>query len=77
MGAPPCKGICDRFGTTGYLTGWFRKGYKRCKQCAICIRTDGQSCPCCGCRLRCKPTGAKYRRREVDRLMANGVGGRY
>lgn len=72
MGAPPCRGVCLRPEHGGTTTGWFRLGYKRCGQCSVYFRTESVLCPCCHNRLRSKPTGAKSRRREIDRLVEAG-----
>lgn len=39
-----------------------RPNYKRCKNCAVFIRTEAVYCPCCNFRLKTSPRNPKYRK---------------
>lgn len=46
-------------------------GCKRCNICEIFLKTDGNSCPCCGSKLRQNPRDTKYKQKL--RLIRNNT----
>lgn len=58
-----CNGICIKYRATGDIgLGRYIQGQKRCQMCAIFIKWDGNTCPCCGYRLRSNPRSLKGKR---------------
>lgn len=57
-----CKGICYRFKVSGGHGQKYANGLKRCTQCEIWLRQDGNECPCCHAQLRFTPLSAKDKR---------------
>ncbi len=60
-----CKGVCVlHHDTKNCVThmGEDRPNYKRCKNCAVFIRTEAVYCPCCNFRLKTSPRNPKYRK---------------
>ena len=51
-----CKGHCNRFGSKkgGGKYSLYAQNFKRCTECAIYIKYDGNRCPCCKYPLRNK-----------------------
>ena len=65
-----CKGICIRH-KDSYR---YDTGNKRCQICAIFIKWDGVSCPCCGYKLRTGPRSFKFKaklrlKKQKEKLM--------
>ena len=52
-----CKGHCNRFESKkkkGGKYSLYAQNFKRCSECDIYIKYDGNRCPCCKCPLRNK-----------------------
>ncbi|HET7643622.1 MAG TPA: hypothetical protein VFK40_08950 [Nitrososphaeraceae archaeon] len=50
-----CKGYCTRFNSKkGGKYSLYAQNFKRCTECAIYIKYDGNRCPCCKYPLRNK-----------------------
>ena len=56
-GKMTCKGICTRHKASSR----YGTGHKRCKSCDVFIKWDGLCCPCCGYKLRTRPTNIKLK----------------
>ena len=57
-----CRGICIRHKSKKRpKTLRYGENEKRCQICEIFIKWDGLWCPCCGYRLRTKPSNLKYK----------------
>lgn len=47
-----CKNKCECLITQKYHTiNKLVRGFKRCRTCCICIKTDEYRCPCCNRKL--------------------------
>ena len=50
-----CKGYCSKYGSKkGGKYSLYAQNFKRCTECAIYIKYDGNRCPCCKYPLRTK-----------------------
>jgi len=58
-----CNGTCIKFKAERPRSnsGRYATGQKRCSVCAIYIKWDGNSCPCCNFSLRTKPRNTNNR----------------
>ena len=55
-----CKNICERLEIKPITTGFvlLGEGWKKCRTCAVSIKTDSLTCPCCKRKLS---THTRYR----------------
>lgn len=64
-----CKGICKRHKIKKINgKGRYSLGQKRCNECDLFIKWEGNFCPCCGCRLRLKPRNGKYKKKFFETI---------
>ena len=58
-----CNGTCIKFKADKPCcnSGRYATGQKRCSVCAIFVKWDGNSCPCCNFSLRTKPRNTNNR----------------
>lgn len=71
-----CKGICYKYKSKKSIfngNGRYALGQKRCSICAIFVKWDGISCPCCNFTLRTKPRNTRNRHNLEKELMIKRI----
>jgi|14_taG_2_1085336.scaffolds.fasta_scaffold08238_2 hypothetical protein len=60
-----CKNICERLEIKPITTGFvlLGSGWKKCRTCAISIKTDYLTCPCCKRKLS---THTRYKSKKKN-----------
>jgi hypothetical protein len=64
-----CKGHCNRFESKkGGKYSLYAQNFKRCSECDIYIKYDGNRCPCCNYPLRNKRRSTTTNKLSLDLL---------
>lgn len=61
-----CRDICAKYkAKKPPRKGRYASGQRRCQVCEIFMSWQGSYCPCCGCKLRTRPRGSRWRKKML------------